>query len=497
MFVHCIRLSFEFSSGQPVLQDADFTLRPGWTGVVGANGSGKTTLLRLLAAELLPSGGSVAVHPPSAHVVLCPQLVENLTRDVVRLGTAETADAHRLRDRLCLDVGRLERWPQLSPGERRRWQVGGALFSAPEVLMLDEPTNHLDGAGRALLVASLQNFRGIGLLVSHDRGLLDSLTAATLRLHETRARLWPGAYTAARAAWRQAEAARLHRLEGLQHEMRTVAARLASRRSQQHGAAASVSIGSRARGRSDHDARTMAAKNRVRQAEARIGREVGVLRRRMTALREQTAEVDLRKARGREVRVATHDEAPARLLSCNVGLLSAGNRPVLRDLHLALDRRDKVRLAGPNGSGKSTLVEALVGAWRLPSERLLYLPQELGDGDRRRLLESLRSLPTEERGRVLQRAAALGLDPDRLLLSSQPSPGEARKLLLAFGLGRGVWALVLDEPTNHLDLPSIERLEEALADFDGALLLVTHDDQLAARCTRVVWRIEHGSIALA
>jgi ATPase subunit of ABC transporter with duplicated ATPase domains len=86
--------------------------------------------------------------------------------------------------------------------------------------------------------------------------------------------------------------------------------------------------------------------------------------------------------------------------------------------------------------------------------------------------------------------AALGVEPRALLESARPSPGEARKLALALGLSRQVYACLLDEPTNHLDLPSIERLEEALAAYPGALLLVTHDARLAARCTNVRWRIE-------
>ncbi|MFP2912850.1 ABC transporter ATP-binding protein, partial [Pyxidicoccus sp. 3LFB2] len=100
-------------------------------------------------------------------------------------------------------------------------------------------------------------------------------------------------------------------------------------------------------------------------------------------------------------------------------------------------------------------------------------------------------------GRVLSLVAALGVDPERLLASEQPSPGEARKLLIARGLGQHAWALVLDEPTNHLDLPSIERLEVALREYPGALLLVSHDAAFARACTSESWRVEHGQVTVA
>src|SRR5690606_21289470 len=142
--------------------------------------------------ELAPVSGAVRFEPEGALAVLCPQELETATPDVVRLaGSNERAD-HRLRASLGLE--RFDEWRVLSPGERKRWQIGAALAREPDVLLLDEPTNHLDAGAREWLLAALSRFEGVGVVVSHDRELLDRLTTQTLRLEGGALRSYPGAY---------------------------------------------------------------------------------------------------------------------------------------------------------------------------------------------------------------------------------------------------------------------------------------------------------------
>jgi ATPase subunit of ABC transporter with duplicated ATPase domains len=193
MFVRISGLSFSYTDSVPILTGVTFTLATGWTGVVGPNGAGKTTLLRLIAGEVEPTAGHVNFDPPRGVIRACAQTVETMTPEIASFARATDGVARRIHGELRLDAAALARWPTLSPGERKRWQVGAALGAEPAVLMLDEPTDHLDIEARELLIAGLERFRGVGIMVSHDRALLDRISSYTVRVHDGAARIWRGA----------------------------------------------------------------------------------------------------------------------------------------------------------------------------------------------------------------------------------------------------------------------------------------------------------------
>src|SRR5258705_6956874 len=192
MFARLSGLSFSFADSVSILADVTLTLAPGWTGVVGPNGAGKTTLLRLISTELEPVAGHVYLDPPSAPIQFCAQTVETMTAEIESFARALDGGARRILGELRLDPTMLSRWQTLSPGERKRWQVGAALAADPSILMLDEPTDHLDVEARELLVAGLERLRGIGIVVSHDRPLLDAITGYTVRVYDGGAPIWRG-----------------------------------------------------------------------------------------------------------------------------------------------------------------------------------------------------------------------------------------------------------------------------------------------------------------
>lgn len=473
---------FSYPSSLEILDDVNLNLGCGWSGVVGPNGCGKSTLLSLIAGRLEPTEGSVRIEPAGAQPVLCEQEVADVDEQLRTFASSDEGSARRWIGRLDLDPDGVHRWATLSPGERKRWQIAAALSLDPHVLLLDEPTNHLDRQARHQLLDALERFRGIGLVVSHDRDLLNRLSCRTVRIHRSSATLWNAPYDEAKAGWEAEEGDRTAARDRLTREDKKTKRRLADQRRAAEKSRARHRRAVRKAGKRDSDARSMSAKIRAAAGSATAERQMRVSRSAADRLARKLMSFECPKDLGGTL-FFDYEHPRRRVLLAYEGELRVGGTMLVRHLSVELRRGDRVRLTGANGAGKTTLLAAMAAGCTLPEGRMLFLPQELSRPDVTAACDRLARLPRDKRGRVLNLVAALGVDPDRLLSTDRPSPGEARKLVMAFGLALSAWCLVLDEPTNHLDLPSVERIEKAIAAFPGAVLIVTHDERFAKRTT--------------
>lgn len=477
------RVSFEdvtFGFNEPLFERLTASFDEGWTGLVAPNGAGKTTLLRLITGELSPLYGRVRVVPPSG-VVWCRQRSGDQLNELQRFASDTSGPAQRWRGRFGVQPADIERFGQLSAGERKRWQLALALASEPSVLLLDEPSNHLDASARSLLAHALERFEGVGILVSHDRALLDALTTRTARIARRSLQVYAGNYSAALREWDALQAATVTAREALKHERQRVHLRADAQRRKAAGAERDRSNRSVMHDKKDHDARNILRKNKAESAGRRLARDAAALESRVSRIAVEIASLRVDKQLGGDV-FADYVPWPKPLaLRASFDSLSAGNKQLLGRTTLDIARTDKVALEGPNGCGKSSLIAELSRQNPQVFAQSVCLPQSLSAEFRAELGQKLRELPAARRGRALNVVASLGSDPDAILASDCWSPGETRKVALALGLVSSAPALILDEPTNHFDLPSIERLERLLEGFPGCVVLVTHDAPLAER----------------
>jgi ATPase subunit of ABC transporter with duplicated ATPase domains len=471
-------LSFGFDS--PLFERLNVTFDAGWTGLVGANGTGKTTLLRLIAGDLTPTEGRVR-RAPGGSISWCRQRSHDQLDELRAFALDDGKLAARWRGLLRVEVGQLERFAVLSSGERKRWQLALALSREPEVLLLDEPTNHLDREARQLIGEALRRFSGTGILVSHDRSLLESLSSRTARIAQRRVELYPGAYAAAQAEWEALRRGTLSARAGLKQEAARLTLRAREQRRRAQGAEADRSTARRMRNIHDHDARGMLVRNKAEAAGKRLARDAASLESRVARVQAAVADLQVEKELGGELFADYVPWSKPLVLRVAFDALEVGGRRLLGPTVLDVARADKLAISAPNGSGKTSLLEELARQNPVVLARSVYLPQSLAPGAERELEEQLGALDRKQRGHVLGFVAALGSDPDAVLRSSAWSPGQARKVALALGLAARAPALILDEPTNHFDLPSIERLERLLAAFPGCVVLITHDEALAGR----------------
>jgi len=474
----------------PLIEKFTCRFHRGWTGVVGANGSGKTTLLKLATGLLTPVAGNIRT---AESALYCEQRTDEPPELFDGLARAEDRDAVLIKAELGIVIDWVDRWDALSHGERKRAQVGVMLWREPDVLAVDEPTNHLDAAARTLLVRALQKYRGVGLLISHDRDLLDRLCGHCLFVDPPEMTLRRGGFT---QGWEESQREALtqeRRLERARAERKKI-----ERESVRRHETASKSDQRRSKrglAPKDHDARERIDRARTSGKDAVAGRLYRQIRGRLRQARKKESALRTKKTYEMGIWLPGATSKRDLLFEIEAESLHLGGDRVLVHGGIVAQPGDRIALTGPNGTGKSTLIRGIVASIRVPPERLTYVPQEIDVSDSARILADARGLPNETLGLMMTVISRLGSRPHRLLESVEPSPGETRKLLLAMGIAREPHLIIMDEPTNHMDLPSIQCLEDALHDCSCALLLVSHDERFLQRLTTRRWHISPISVA--
>ncbi len=478
-------VSFTYErASQPLIRNLSVHFTRGWTGIVGANGVGKSTLLKLATGELAPQQGRVII-PELA--IYCQQRTDNAPDGLYALVCSPDREAFAIRERLGVENDWMERWTTLSHGERKRAQIAVAAWRKPQVLAVDEPTNHLDEKAQDMLFTALSSFRGIGMLVSHDRTLLDNLCHQCLFMEPPEAVLRPGNYS---HGLQQAEIDRLtvqkqhthakHHLSRLKRE----AARRRDTASQAHRKRSKRGLTLK-----DHDTREKINRARITGKDGIAGQRLTQLGGRLAQARKKMDSIKITKTYKMGIWMAGAKSKRDTLFSLSAGTLPLGEDRHLHFPDLSMKSNDRIALTGLNGSGKSTLIGRIMQSLNLPENHVTYLPQEIDIHESQDIMERARQLPNQRLGQMMTVVSCLGSRPHRLLESVEPSPGEIRKILLATGIANAPHLIVMDEPTNHLDLPSIECLENALFDCPCGLLLVSHDKRFLAALTHQRWHI--------
>ncbi|HJQ07664.1 MAG TPA: ABC-F family ATP-binding cassette domain-containing protein [Nocardioides sp.] len=503
----------------------DLVVAPGdVVGLVGPNGAGKSTLLRTLAGELAPESGGVTVSPPSASIGYLSQEPERRPGESVgdflarrtgvaaaqarydaataaydadpeeyaealdhwlALGAADLEErAEAVLSDVGLTVGQDALMTSLSGGQAARANLASLLLSRYDVFLLDEPTNDLDLEGLDRLERFVADLRAGVVLVSHDREFLARTVNRVLELdlHQHQVNLYGGGYDAYLA---EREIARLHAREAYEEyagKLTDLSGRMQTQR-------AWANQGVRNARRSinnepDKSIRRFRAESAEKQASKVRQSERAIERLERNAVEEPRKEWELRM----EIAAAPRSGAVTAAL---LGAIVRRGDFQLGPVDLEIGWAEKVAIVGPNGSGKSTLLAALLGRVELTEgSRHLGPGVVVGEVDQaRRLFEGdtplvdafQQHVPDQAPEEIRTLLAKYGLKSDHVTRpAGSLSPGERTRAGLALLQSRGVNLLVLDEPTNHLDLPAIEQLEQALDDYPGTLLLVTHDRRMLA-----------------
>jgi ATP-binding cassette subfamily F protein 3 len=471
-------------------------------GLIGRNGTGKSTLLRLILGELEPDGGALrlprdttvgmlAQEAPGGDATPLATVLATDRRRAALLAEAETArDPHRIGEiqALLVDIdahaaparaatilaglgfdqnAQAQALASFSGGWRMRVALAAQLFTAPDLLLLDEPTNHLDFEAAAWLEDFLKHYPKTLILVSHDRDFLNQVADGILHLEHGKLVFYRGNYD----RFQRTRAERLAYVEAL----------AAKREAERKHIQAFID-------------RFRAKATKARQAQSRI----------KALARLEPIEL---AARDETVRFQFPEPAalPPPLIALDRAAVGYDGPPVLQRLDLRVDPDDRIALLGANGNGKSTLVRLLAG--RLPARagtRVASSKLKVGYFAQHQIEElEARDTPYQHLARLMPGARVdqlraflgrFGFGQARADVAvGSLSGGEKARLTLALISHDAPNLLVLDEPTNHLDLEAREALIAGLADYGGAVILVTHDRHLVELIADRLWLVAGGT----
>ena len=492
--------------GRVLIDDATVGLPTGHkVGLVGRNGVGKTTLLKIISGDLAPDAGSITVprsarighvaqEAPGGDVSLIDWVLAADTERAQLLDEAEHAhDAHRIAEiherlndigahaaparaaQILAGLGFDENAQQrpcrtLSGGWRMRVALAAILFLEPDVLLLDEPTNYLDLEGTLWLENYLRTYPHTVLIVSHDRDLLNGAVNSILHLERGKLTLYSGGYDNFEEARREKQRLELKLKKKQDEERRRIQAFID---------------------------RFKAKATKAAQAQSRV--------KALAKMQPIAAQLEDRVA-------PFHLPQPAKPLASpllrleNAAAGYAPNSPVLQELSLRIDQDDRIALLGQNGNGKSTFAKLIAGKIKPLSGKVYGAKRvDVGYFAQHQLDELnpqatpydyiLKLMPDATEAQRRTRLGTYGFGADKAdTKCANLSGGEKARLLLALATFRGPHILILDEPSNHLDVDSREALVHALTEYEGAIILISHDRHLVEACADRLWVVRNGTV---
>lgn len=504
--LHINDLSYRIE-GRPLIENATAGIPAGHkVGLVGRNGSGKTTLLKLVTGELSPDEGGIttprnarigatAQEAPGCDTTLIDTVLSADTRRLSLLKAAETATGpDRIAEiQLALtDIGshaaparaatilaglgfdeaaRQMPCSAFSGGWRMRVALASVLFTEPDILLLDEPSNYLDLEGTIWLENYIRVYPHTVIIVSHDRDLLNKAVQSILLLDAGRLTLYSGGYD---------------RFERTRREQQALQLKLKKKQDDQ-----------RRHMRAFVD-RFRVQANKARQAQSRI---------KALARLEPIASVVENRIIPFLISSPDRTLSPPLLRFEDVSVGYAPGMPVLEDISLRLDPDDRIGLLGANGNGKSTFAKLLsarldpMTGRRIGSKkaRIGYFAQHQLDelNPDRTPYDNVRALmESATEAQVRARVGSFGFGVEKAdTKTGKLSGGEKARLLLSLIGFNGPDLLILDEPTNHLDVDSRQALIQAINDYEGAVVLITHDRHLLETCADRLWLVANGTVS--